>query len=150
MKEWGSTMSSDDRNAQVIADFRANSGVVGGDRPGRPIVLLTSPGRRSGTMRTTPVLYFLSGDRYCVFATHGGSDEDPDWYCNMMAARAVEVEVPGAQFRATPVVLSGEERDLSYAKQTELFPQFGDYQRKTTRQIPVVALVPTTGSDLPA
>src|ERR1700721_1136027 len=103
-----------ERNAQVIADFRANGGFVGGDRPGRPILLLTTPGRISGTERTTPVLYLHTDSRYYVFASHGGSAEPPEWYLNLMAAGRTKVEVPGETYVATPVVVTDQERDRLY------------------------------------
>ena len=135
-------MAEPTRNELVIAEFRANQGVMGGDRPGRPVLLLTTVGRKTGTVRTTPVLYLVDGSRYHVCASHGGSPEDPDWYLNLMAAESATVEVPGARFTAVPVQITGAERDRIYEIQCEQNPQFREYQERTSRQIPVVALDP--------
>ena len=135
-------MAEPTRNELVIAEFRANQGVMGGDRPGRPVLLLTTVGRKTGTVRTTPVLYLVDGSRYHVFASHGGSPEDPDWYLNLMAAQSATVEVPGATFTAVPVQITGTERGRIYEIQCGQNPQFREYQERTSRQIPVVALDP--------
>ena len=137
-------MTEPTRNELVIAEFRANQGVMGGERPGRPVLLLTTVGRKTGWVRTTPVLYLLDGSRYHVFASHGGSPEDPDWYLNLMAAQRATVEVPGATFTAVPMKITGAERDRIYAILSEQNPQFREYQEKTSREIPVVALDPVS------
>ena len=131
-----------ERNAQVIADFRANGGYVGGDRPGRPILLLTIPGRRTGQLRTNPLLYLHVDNRYFVFASHSGAPDHPEWYLNLVVAESVTVEVPGRTFTANPQVILGEERDRLFALQVNILPQFADSQAKTERMIPVIALLP--------
>ncbi len=129
-----------DWNRQTIEAFRANGGKVGGMWEGRPLLLLTTTGAKSGQRRTTPVMYLHDGDRLLVFASKGGAPANPAWYHNLLAHPEVTVEVGTETFEATATPLTGEERDRLYARQAELYPQFGQYQSRATRKIPVIAL----------
>ena len=129
-----------DWNRQTIEAFRANGGKVGGMWEGRPLLLLTTTGARSGQRHTTPTMYLRDSDRLLIFATKGGAPSHPDWYHNLAAHPQVTVEVGKETYEATATVLKGEERDRLYARQAELYPQFGEYQKRTTRKIPVIAL----------
>ncbi len=104
------------------------------------MLLLTTTGARSGKRRTLPVGYMPDGDRLIIFATKGGLPTNPDWYHNLVAHPEVTVEVGTETFDVTAVVITGEERDRLYARQVERAPVFAEYQAKTTRQIPVIAL----------
>lgn len=132
-----------DWNAGVIAEFRANGGKVGGDFEGAPLLLLTTTGAKSGQPRTNPLMYLPDGDRYVVFASKGGAPSDPDWYRNLVAVPEVTAEVGTETVPAKARVATGDERDDLFARQAERYPQFGEYQRNTTRTIPVVVLEPT-------
>jgi deazaflavin-dependent oxidoreductase (nitroreductase family) len=129
-----------DWNRQTIEAFRANGGKVGGMWEGRPLLLLTTTGAKSGQRRTNPVMYLRDGDRLLVFASKGGAPSSPDWYHNLVVHPEVTVEVGNETYEATATVIRGQERDRLYAKQAQLYPQFAEYQAKTTRQIPVIAL----------
>ncbi len=129
-----------DRDGQIIAEFRANGGRVGGGFEGRPLLLLTTMGAKSGKRHTTPVVYLLDGERWLIFASKAGAPTHPGWYHNLVAHPAVTIEVGTETIPATAVVLTGAERDRLYAKQSGLMPIFAEYQSKTTRRIPVVAL----------
>ena len=130
-----------DWNAAIIEEFRTNEGRVGGQFAGAPMLLLTTTGRRSGTKRTNPMMYLADGDRLLVFASKGGAPTNPDWYRNLVADPHVTVEVGTDKYEAHAIVVSGEERDRLYAEQSRRYPGFGEYQRNTSRVIPVVALV---------
>jgi deazaflavin-dependent oxidoreductase (nitroreductase family) len=130
-------------NAGLIEEFRANGGKLTGTFADRPIVLLTIKGRKSGTERTTPLVYLPQGDRVFVFASKGGAPEDPDWYKNLVANPDVTVEVGDEKYAARAVVVTGEERDELFARQMAEAEQFRTYQMNTTRVIPVVELVRT-------
>jgi deazaflavin-dependent oxidoreductase (nitroreductase family) len=129
-----------DFNQRIIEEFRANAGRVGGPFEGTPILLLTTIGARSGHARTTPVAYMPDDERMVIFASRGGAPKNPGWYHNLLANPVVTVEVGGDKFEAKATVTSGEERRRLFARQAERIPQFAEYQRKTTRQIPVIAL----------
>ena len=130
-----------DWNAKVIDEFRANEGRVGGNFEGAPVLLLHTHGRRTGQDRVTPMMYLADGDRLLVFASKGGAPSHPDWYHNLVSDPAVTVEVGAETYPARAVVLTGEERDRLYAEQARRYPGFAEYERQTTRVIPVVALV---------
>jgi deazaflavin-dependent oxidoreductase (nitroreductase family) len=129
-----------DWNRQTIETYRANGGKVGGYWEGKPLLLLTTTGAKSGQQRTTPIMYLRDGDRLLVFASKRGAPTNPDWYHNLVAHPEVTVEDGTEKYEASATVLNGEERDKFYARQAELYPQFGEYQEMTARKIPVIAL----------
>ena len=129
-------------NEEVIAEFRANGGRVGGHWEGRDLLLLTTFGRRTGRAYTTPVVYTREGDRLLVYASQGGSPVHADWYLNLVANPRVVVEVGAERHDVLATPLRGEERDREFAAQAERNPAFGRYQEQTDRVIPVVALEP--------
>ena len=131
-----------DFNRKVIEEFRANEGKVGGPFEGAPVLLLTSTGAKSGEQRTTPVVYQPDGDRMVIFASKAGAPENPAWFHNLRANPTATVEVGPDTVEVEAVVTDGEERERLFSKQKQLMPQFADYEQKTTRQIPVVALQP--------
>ncbi len=129
-----------DWNDQVITEFRANEGKVGGPFKGAPMLLLTTTGAKSGQQRTSPLMYLPDGERMLIFASKGGAPTNPDWYHNLLAHPQATVEVGTETFNVKATAVTGEERDRLYATQAKNFSGFADYQAKTTRKIPVVAL----------
>ena len=129
-----------DWNRQTIEEFRANKGKVGGFWEGRPLLLLTTIGAKSGQLRTTPTMYLRDGDRLLIFASKGGAPTNPAWYHNLLAHPQVTVEVGTETFDAIAVVAEDEERDRLWTKGVALYPSLAEHQAKTTRQIPVIAL----------
>jgi deazaflavin-dependent oxidoreductase (nitroreductase family) len=129
-----------DFNQQIIQEFRANAGKVGRMFEGTGLVLLTTVGARSGKRRTSPVGYARDGDRILVFASNAGQPKHPDWYHNLLANPQVTVETGTKTFAAIAVPLHGEERDRLYAERGKRVPDYAEYQVKTDRVIPVVAL----------
>jgi len=94
----------------------------------------------SGQPRLAPLVYTLDGDRYVVVASKGGAPSHPAWYLNLVANPAVTVEVGGETFPARAVVTGGAERERLFAAHAAANPTFTDYQRRTTRVLPVVVL----------
>lgn len=129
-----------DFNKAVIAEFRANGGKVGGNFEGAPLLILHTIGAKSGQVRENPMMYLDDGDRILVFASKAGADSHPDWYRNLVANPEVEVEVGTQTYKAIATSLEGDERDAMYAKQASIYQGFQEYQDKTDRVIPVVAL----------
>ena len=129
-----------DWNANVIAEFRANEGVVGGQFEGAPVLLLHTKGAKSNQERVNPMMYLDYEGRRFVFASKGGAPVNPDWYHNLVAKPTVSVEVGAETYEAVATPLSREERDRIYPIQAELYPGFAEYERSTTRVIPVVEL----------
>jgi deazaflavin-dependent oxidoreductase (nitroreductase family) len=132
--------SRNDFNQALIEEFRANNGTVTGMFAGRPLVILTTTGAKSGESRTIPLVYTTDGDRIVIIASKGGAPTNPDWYHNIVANPTVTVELPGDTFPARATVAEGKERQRLYDAQAAEMPAFAEYQEKTTRQIPVVIL----------
>lgn len=133
-----------DFNAKVIEEFRANEGRVGGMFEGQPLLLLTTKGAKSGKDVTTPVVYLADGDRYVVIASNGGADNNPAWYHNLRATPEATIEVGKETLVTKAAFVDDEERDRLYARMVEQAPGFAEYEKKTTRRIPVIALTRTT------
>jgi deazaflavin-dependent oxidoreductase (nitroreductase family) len=131
-----------DWNANVIAEFRKNHGKVGGTFEGSPILLIHHTGAHSGKSRVNPVMYLKDGERYLVFASKGGADTNPDWYHNLKAHPDAQIEVGDETIDVLAEEIKDSERDRLYAHQASLYPNFGEYQRKTKRVIPVIAFTP--------
>jgi deazaflavin-dependent oxidoreductase (nitroreductase family) len=129
-------------NRQVIDDFRANEGKVGGAFAGAPMILVNHRGAKTDRAYTTPLVYTRDGENYVIIASKGGSPEHPQWFHNLRAHPAVTIEVGGDTFPVRARVAEGEERDRLYRAQADLMPNFDDYAKATTRQIPVVVLEP--------
>jgi deazaflavin-dependent oxidoreductase (nitroreductase family) len=129
-----------DFNAQVIAEFRDNHGKVGGNFEGAPLLLLHSVGAKSGETRISPMMYLPDGDRFLVFASKGGAPSNPDWYHNLKANPDATIEVGDDTIDVRAEELPRAERDEKYAEQAARYPGFADYEKKTDRVIPVLAL----------
>jgi deazaflavin-dependent oxidoreductase (nitroreductase family) len=132
-------------NRQVINEFRETGGKAGGMFDGKPLVLVHHVGAKSGVQRIAPLVPYLDGDRIFIFASKGGADTNPDWYHNLTANPETVVELGSEEIAVTARELTGDERDDVYAKQVAVEPQFGEYQRKTSRVIPVFELARTAG-----
>jgi deazaflavin-dependent oxidoreductase (nitroreductase family) len=130
-----------DWNRQVIEEFRANGGAVGGVFEGRPLLLLHHVGARSGTERVTPLMYQALDDGYAIFASKGGADSNPDWYHNIRANPDTDVEIGSEIVAVRARIAEGEERDRIWSKQKAAWPFFAEYEQKTARTvIPVIVL----------
>jgi deazaflavin-dependent oxidoreductase (nitroreductase family) len=127
-------------NLKVIDEFRANGGKVGKPFEGMPMVLLTVTGAKSGKAYTTPLVYSKDDNRFVIIASMAGAPNNPDWYHNIKANPAVTLEIGTERFQAKATVTSGEERERLFNAQAAIMPVFNDYRKKTTRQIPVIAL----------
>jgi deazaflavin-dependent oxidoreductase (nitroreductase family) len=128
-------------NKNVVDEFRANDGKVDGVFEEGTMALLHHVGVRSGVQRVNPLGYFTDGDRIFVVASFGGSDVNPAWYNNLLAHPRTTVEIGSETIPVTARELTGVERDERFMKIAETMPMFADYQRKTTRVIPVIELV---------
>ncbi len=135
-----------DFNAQIIDEFHANDGRVGGMFEGTPLLLLHHTGAKSGANRINPLAYNRDADRYVVFASKGGAPTNPDWYYNLKAHPEVSIEVGTETINVVASDATGEERERLFSAQAERSPQFAEYQSKTDRLIPVIILTPTQAS----
>lgn len=137
-----------DFNSQIIEEFRANGGRVGGPFEGAPMVLVHHQGRRSGTSYVAPMMYLPDADADAdanaiyVFASKAGAPTNPDWYFNLTTAGQATVELGADTFTVDVEELSGATRDEVYAEQARRYPGFADYADKVKgiRTIPVLKL----------
>lgn len=124
-------------NRGVIAEFRANDGVV--KRRKHPLILLTTTGARSGRKHVTPLNFSRDGERVVVIASKGGSTTHPDWYRNIVANPEVEIEDGAESFRARATIAREPERTRLYDQQAKQMSFFESYRRRVkAREIPVV------------
>ena len=130
-------------NRQIIEEFRANAGVVGGQFTGVPLLILHSTGRKSGQERLNPLAYQPIGDSFAVFASKGGSPSHPDWYFNVTADAEVSIEVGTESVDVHARVVDGDERTRIWETQKANIPTFAEYEQLAgDREIPVIVLEP--------
>ena len=130
----------DDFNQRVITEYRANQGKLSGQFANAPMLLLTTIGAKTGRAITKPLVYTKDGNRIVLIASFAGAPKNPAWFNNLVANPVVTVELGSERFQARAALTSGEERQRLYNNQAEMMSIFADYQKKTTRQIPVVVL----------
>jgi len=139
---------------QVIAEFRANDGMVnealGGHFRGVNLLVLHHVGRRSGRAYTNPLMYVRIGDDLILTGSNGGATDEPQWVANVEAMREVVVETAGRFIRTTPTVLrAGAERDRLYETVVGYWSDMLMYETHTSRSFPVIRLTPTAAGDEP-
>ncbi|MEU8125113.1 nitroreductase family deazaflavin-dependent oxidoreductase [Spirillospora sp. NPDC049024] len=123
-----------------VERYQATDGEEGHEWQGTVTLLLTTTGRRSGKERTTPLIYQPEGDAYLVVASKGGADEPPAWYRNLQENPEVKVQVKGDKFTARARTATPEEKPAFWRKMAAVWPDYDEYQKKTSRDIPVVVL----------
>jgi deazaflavin-dependent oxidoreductase (nitroreductase family) len=138
------TTSEQEYNQQVIQEFRANGGRVGGMFEGESLLLLHHTGAKSGAPRVSPLVYQAVGNSYAVFASNAGRADHPAWYHNLRANPRTRIEVGAATIEVTARVANDAERAPIWDRQKQHAPGFAEYEASTSRQIPVVLLEPTT------
>lgn len=129
-----------ERNNAIIEEFRANEGIVGGRFENMTLLLLQTTGAKSGLERINPLVTIQEGQKYLIIASKGGASSNPDWYYNVVANPEVSVEFGSEKFRARAEILTEPERSERYSKMAERYPFFAEYQKNTSRVIPVVIL----------
>jgi deazaflavin-dependent oxidoreductase (nitroreductase family) len=128
-------------NEKIIDEFRANEGRVSGMFEGRPLLLLHHHGAKSGIERVNPLAYqSLRDGKWAVFASKGGAPTNPDWLHNLIANPDATVEIGTDSFEVKSRVAEGSEREEIWTRQKKLMPGFAEYEKKTSRPIPVVIL----------
>lgn len=128
-------------NRGIIDEFRANDGKVGEQFEGKPMVVITTTGAKSGAKRENPLVRLDDGGNVYVIASKGGAPDNPDWYYNLVANPEVKVELGTETFEARAKVVEDEaERRRLYDKMIAQFESFAEYEKSTTRRIPVVEL----------
>jgi len=129
-------------NDQIIDEFRANEGRVGGPFEGAPLLLLHHIGAKSGTERVTPMMYQAVGDDLAVFASYAGEDVHPAWYHNLLANPDTLVQVGSERRPVHARLATDQEYDALWVKAVEAWSGYEEYRRRTDRKIPLVVLEP--------
>lgn len=127
-------------NLKVIEEFRANGGKVGPPFEGSPLLLLGTIGAKTGAERTNPLVYVEDEGRIIIVASFAGADASPPWFHNLKANPEVTVEIGTEKYQARASIVDEPDRTRLYQKMEAAMPIFTEYQSKTTRVIPVVAL----------
>lgn len=127
-----------------IPVYRASKGRLMGTRLGWPVALLTVKGRKTGKLRTTPLIYMEENGRYVVVGSAAGLATEPAWFRNLRAADTAVLQIRGREIEATIEIVEQEERDRLWKILVEKGPFFAAYQAKTDRQIPIALLTPST------
>jgi deazaflavin-dependent oxidoreductase (nitroreductase family) len=121
-----------------IGLYRLSGGRIMGKMGAAPILLLTTTGRTSGRARTVPLLYLKDGERFAIVASFAGAPKHPAWYLNLEANPKVELQVGRERFAGIARRASAEEKARLWPSLVAIYPSYADYQRRTTRDIPVV------------
>lgn len=127
-------------SASHVFWYRLSGGALGGKMMGAPILLLTTIGRKTGKARTAPLMYISDGDDLVVVASNAGSDNAPAWWGNLQKEPHAEVQVRGEKRKVVARQATPEEKSRLWPPLTAMYPSYDDYQKKTTREIPVVIL----------
>jgi deazaflavin-dependent oxidoreductase (nitroreductase family) len=122
--------------------YRLTGGVLGGSAMGRPILLLTTTGRKTGQRRTTPLMYLEDDENLVVIAANGGNPRHPSWWLNLEKNPQAEVQLKNQKKRVKAEEASGEERERLWRAVVEVHSRYEDNQKSTERRIPVVILRP--------
>jgi deazaflavin-dependent oxidoreductase (nitroreductase family) len=132
-------------NTQIIEEFRANDGKVGGYFKDATLLLLHSTGAKSGKERVNPVMYFGVDGKILIVGSYAGADVDPAWEHNLRATPRARIEIGTDSYDVEVRELTRDERDAAYPRIVETAPGFGGYQEKTDRIIPVFELKKLAG-----
>jgi deazaflavin-dependent oxidoreductase (nitroreductase family) len=126
-----------------VALYRLSSGKFAGTMANLPVLLITTAGRISGKPYTNPVVYIRDGPDYLVSATAGGVDWDPGWYLNLKVRPQATIELGNTAFHVEAKITASEERTRLYERFKATSSNFGKYERKTSRVLPVIRLILT-------
>lgn len=129
-----------------LALYRASGGRLLGSVAGMPVLLLTTTGRRSARPRTTPLTFFRDGDALVVVGSNGGADRAPDWLLNLVEQPVAVVTLGSERLPVTAATAAAPERDRLWPRIVAAYPGYAAYQRRTTREIPVVLLHPSAAA----
>jgi deazaflavin-dependent oxidoreductase (nitroreductase family) len=129
-----------DWREQHLRRYLETNGEEGHIWNGVPTLLITTTGAHTGKPHQIPLIYGKDGDRYLIVASRGGADKHPQWYRNLVKQPEVELQVKGDRFRARARTATPQEKPALWQTMTKVWPAYDDYQKRTTRDIPVVIL----------
>jgi deazaflavin-dependent oxidoreductase (nitroreductase family) len=123
--------------------YKLSGGRIGGTFRGAPVLLLSTTGRKTGKSRTTPLLYLIVDKNFAVVASNGGRDGHPSWWVNLKKSPDAEIQIKNEKKKVVAQQVPDDEKASLWPLLTKMYPTYDDYQKKTTRKIPVVLLKPT-------
>ncbi|MDH6122473.1 nitroreductase family deazaflavin-dependent oxidoreductase [Kitasatospora sp. GAS204B] len=130
-----------------VAAYESSGGTEGTMMRGKPVIILSSLGAKSGKIRKNPLMRVEHDGRYAVVASQGGAPKHPTWYFNLVAHPRVELQDGPQRQDMTAREATGQERDQWWARAVEAWPDYAEYQKKTDRVIPVFVLEPVAGGN---
>ncbi len=123
--------------------YRITGGKFGGEMRGFKVLILTTKGRKSGKILSAPLGYFERDGGYIIVASNGGNDKQPSWYYNIKGnPNDVTIQVKDKKMKVKPEIILGEARRPLYDWIVSIAPNYGEYEKTTTREIPLVFLKP--------
>ncbi len=128
------------RAREQVELYESSGGTEGTTLRGRPVVILTTLGARSGKVRKIPLMRVEHDGAYAVVASMGGAPNHPVWYHNLVANPRVELQDGPAKHEYVAREVSGDEKALWWKRAVEAWPDYADYQLRTDREIPVFVL----------
>ncbi len=136
--------SPSDWAAKQVETYEASGGTEGADMQGKPVIILTSVGAKSGKLRKTPLMRVEHDGEYAVVASLGGAPKHPVWYYNLVANPHVELQDGPVKKDYQAREVDGAEYDAWFARAVEAWPDYAEYQKKTTRKMPIFVLTPVS------
>ena len=137
--------SPSDWAAEQVEAYERTDGQEKGDLKGVPVIILTTTGRRTGAIRKSPLMRVKDGDKYAVVASKGGAPENPVWYLNIKDNPTVQLQDGAEKKTYRAHVAAGSEREEWWGKASAVWPDYNEYQKKTSREIPLLVLTPVDG-----
>lgn len=125
-----------------VAAYEASGGTEGGTMRGAPVVILSTVGAKSGTLRKTPLMRVEHDGRYAVIASKGGADTNPQWYANLVAQPFAALQDGAVRQQMTVREVTGDERAEWWQRAVAAWPDYAEYAERTDREIPVLVLAP--------
>ena len=125
-----------------IVQYRISGGRWGSSARGMDILLLTTTGRKTGKKRVSPVMFLKHDQSFVIVASGGGSASHPGWYYNLQSNPNVEIQVRDRKLKVKAATITGNQRETLFEQFVKKASFFGDYQKNTTRNLPVISLTP--------
>ena len=122
--------------------YNVSGGRIGGKMGKAPVLLLTTTGRKTGKQRTLPLIYIMDGSAYVITASAGGADKNPSWFFNIRSNPQATIQVKDAHIKVKAEVAGQEKKSELWARLVEVAPNFAGYEKRTSREIPMVILHP--------
>ena len=126
----------------IVFLYNVSGGRIGGKMDKVPVLLLTTTGRKTGKKRTLPLIYIMDGSAYVITASAGGADKNPGWFFNIRSNPQATIQVKDKHIKVTAEIAGREKKSELWARLVEVAPNFAGYQKRSSREIPMVILHP--------